>query len=154
MLKQLLFCMLLSLAPVSELRGAIPVGLAADIPIAILYPACVLANLIPVPFVIVFLRRVLEWMQRRGGVLQKGADWLIRRGSSKSSLVKKYEMLGLYLLVAIPLPGTGAWTGALVAALLGRCIKHALPVIGAGVATAGVLVLLFCKGVIHIAGLI
>lgn len=146
--------MLLSLAPVSELRGAIPVGLVADIPIAILYPACVLANLIPVPFVIVFLRRVLEWMQRRGGVLQKGADWLIRRGSSKSSLVKKYEMLGLYLLVAIPLPGTGAWTGALVAALLGRRIKHALPVIGAGVATAGVLVLLFCKGVIHIAGLI
>lgn len=154
MLKQLLFCMLLSLAPVSELRGAIPVGLAADIPIAILYPACVLANLIPVPFVIVFLRRVLEWMQRRGGVLQKSADWLIRRGASKSSLVKKYEMLGLYLLVAIPLPGTGAWTGALVAALLGRRIKHALPVIGAGVATAGVLVLLIYKGVIHIAGLI
>ena len=154
MLKELLFCMLLSLAPVSELRGAIPVGLAAGIPIALLYPACVLANLIPVPLIIVFLRKVLAWMQRCGGVLQRGADWLIRRGTSKSALVKKYAMLGLFLLVAIPLPGTGAWTGALVAALLGRRIKHAMPVIGAGVATAGVLVLLICKGVIHIAGLI
>ena len=154
MLKELLFCMLLSLAPVSELRGAIPVGLAAGIPVALLYPACVLANLIPVPLIIVFLRKVLAWMHRRGGILQKGADWLVRRGATKSALVKKYEMLGLFLLVAIPLPGTGAWTGALVAALLGRRIKHAMPVIGAGVATAGVLVLLICKGVIHIAGLI
>lgn len=146
--------MLLSIAPVSELRGAIPVGLAADIPVALLYPACVLANLIPVPFIILFLRKLLTWMQRCGGFLQRAADWLIRRGASKSQLVKKYEMLGLYLLVAVPLPGTGAWTGALVAALLGRRIKHAMPVIGAGVATAGVLVLLICKGVIHIAGLI
>lgn len=146
--------MLLSMAPVSELRGAIPVGLAADIPVALLYPACVLANLIPVPFIMLFLRKVLSWMQQRGGFLQRCADWLIRRGTNKSALVKKYEMLGLYLLVAVPLPGTGAWTGALVAALLGRRIKHALPVIGAGVATAGVLVLLICRGVIHIAGLI
>lgn len=146
--------MLLSLAPVSELRGAIPVGLAAEIPIALLYPACVLANLLPVPFIILFLRKLLAWMHRCGGFLQRCADWLIRRGTSKSALVKKYEMLGLYLLVAVPLPGTGAWTGALVAALLGRRIKHALPVIGAGVATAGVLVLLICKGAIHIAGLI
>lgn len=142
------------MAPVSELRGAIPVGLAADIPVALLYPACVLANLIPVPFIMLFLRKVLSWMQRCGGFLQRCADWLIRRGTNKSALVKKYEMLGLYLLVAVPLPGTGAWTGALVAALLGRRVKHALPVIGAGVATAGILVLLICRGVIHIAGLV
>lgn len=154
MLKDLLFCILLSMAPVSELRGAIPVGLAAGIPIALLYPACVLANLLPVPLIMLFLRKILSWMQRCGGMLQKGADWLIRRGTSKSALVKKYEMLGLYLLVAIPLPGTGAWTGALVAALLGRRFKHALPVIAAGVATAGALTLLICKGVIHIAGLV
>lgn len=154
MFKDLLFCILLSMAPVSELRGAIPVGLAAGLPIALLYPTCVLANLIPVPLIMLFLRKILSWMQRCGGFLKKAADWLIRRGTNKSALVKKYEMLGLYLLVAIPLPGTGAWTGALVAALLGRRFKHALPVIGAGVATAGVLTLLICKGVIHIAGII
>ena len=62
-----LFTLLLSMAPVSELRGAIPFGLAHDIPQALLYPSCILANLLPVPFVIVFLRRILSWMQRRGG---------------------------------------------------------------------------------------
>ena len=60
-----LFTLLLSMAPVSELRGAIPFGLAHDIPQALLYPSCILANLLPVPFVIVFLRRILSWMQRR-----------------------------------------------------------------------------------------
>ena len=146
MLKELLFCMLLSLAPVSELRGAIPVGLAAGIPIALLYPACVLANLIPVPLIIVFLRKVLAWMQRCGGVLQRGADWLIRRGTSKSALVKKYEMLGLFLLVAIPLPGTGAWTGALVAAMMEMQLKRAFPAIAIGVAIAGVIVSVITYG--------
>ena len=81
------------------------------------------------------------------------AGWLIERGYKKSMMIKKYETLGLFLLVAIPLPGTGAWTGALVAALMGLRIKFALPAIGAGVAAAGVIVTLVCRGVIHIAGL-
>ncbi len=68
-------------------------------------------------------------------------------------MVKKYETLGLFLLVAIPLPGTGAWTGALVAALMGLRMKFALPAIAGGVAAAGVLVTLVCRGVLHIAGL-
>ena len=71
-----LFTLLLSMAPVSELRGAIPFGLAHDIPQALLYPSCILANLLPVPFVIVFLRRILSWMQRRGGKLASAACWL------------------------------------------------------------------------------
>ena len=62
-----LFTLLLAMAPVSELRGAIPFGLAHDIPQALLYPSCILANLLPVPFVILFLRRILAWMQRKGG---------------------------------------------------------------------------------------
>ena len=71
-----LFTLLLAMAPVSELRGAIPFGLAHDIPQALLYPSCVLANLLPVPFVILFLRRILAWMQRKGGRLASAADWL------------------------------------------------------------------------------
>lgn len=153
MLSKLLFCALLSMAPVSELRGAIPVGLAADIPVAILFPVCILANLLPVPLIILFLRRVLAWMQKRGGVLRKVADWVERRGDEKSDLYQKYAGLGLFLLVAVPLPGTGAWTGALVAALLGMRLKKALPVIGSGVLAAGIVVLLISQGVIHFAGL-
>ena len=136
-----LFTLLLAMAPVSELRGAIPFGLAHDIPQALLYPSCILANLLPVPFVILFLRRILAWMQRKGGRLASAAR------------IKRSELLGLYLFVAIPLPGTGAWTGALVAALLGRRLSHAMLSIGAGVMTACCIVALLCKGIIHIAGL-
>ena len=148
-----LFTLLLSMAPVSELRGAIPFGLAHDIPQALLYPSCILANLLPVPFVIVFLRRILSWMQRRGGKLASAACWLEHRGRAKSARIKRSELLGLYLFVAIPLPGTGAWTGALVAALLGRRLSHAMLSIGAGVTTACCIVALLFKGIIHIAGL-
>ena len=148
-----LFTLLLAMAPVSELRGAIPFGLAHDIPQALLYPSCILANLLPVPFVILFLRRILAWMHGRGGRLRQAADWLERRGRAKSARIKRSELLGLYLFVAIPLPGTGAWTGALVAALLGRRLSHAMVSIGAGVVTACAIVALVCKGFIHIAGL-
>ena len=141
------------MAHVSELRGAIPFGLAHEIPELLLYPSCILANLLPVPFVILFLRRILSWMQRRGGRLEKAASWLEHRGRAKSARIKRSELLGLYLFVAIPLPGTGAWTGALVAALLGRRLSHAMLSIGAGVVSACCIVALLCKGIIHIAGL-
>lgn len=152
-LKSLVLCALLAMAPVSELRGAIPYGLSNDIPEGVLYPLCVLANMLPVPFIMLFLRRVLAWMRSRGGRLQKAAVWLETRGRAKSELYQKYELFGLFVLVAVPLPGTGAWTGALVAALLDLRMKTAIPAIGGGVAAAGVIVLLVCKGVIHIAGL-
>ena len=80
-----LFTLLLAMAPVSELRGAIPFGLAHDIPQALLYPSCILANLLPVPFVILFLRRILAWMQRKGGRLASAAGWLEKRGRAKSA---------------------------------------------------------------------
>ena len=151
--KSLLWTILLAMAPLSELRGAIPFGLAHDIPLGLLLPLCVAANLLPVPFIILFLRKILAWMQRLGGKPRALAEWLIARGYKKTMMVKKYETLGLFLLVAIPLPGTGAWTGALVAALMGLRMKFALPAIGGGVAAAGVIVTLVCRGVIHIAGL-
>ena len=152
-LSSVLWTALLSMAPVSELRGAIPFGLAHDIPLALLYPLCVVANTLPVPIVVLFLRHVLDWMQKLGGVPKKIADWLTERGMKKSAAIKKYETLGLFILVAIPLPGTGAWTGALVAGLLGMRIKRAVPTIAAGVAAAGVVVVLVCQGVIHFIGL-
>lgn len=152
-LKSLLWTLVLAMAPVSELRGAIPYGLAHDIPLGLLLPFCVAANLLPVPLIVLFLRKILAWMQRLGGKPKALAEWLIARGFKKTMMVKKYETLGLFLLVAIPLPGTGAWTGALVAALMGLRMKFALPAIAGGVAAAGVLVTLVCRGVLHIAGL-
>ena len=152
-LKSLLWTLVLAMAPVSELRGAIPYGLAHDIPLGLLLPLCVAANLLPVPLIVLFLRKILAWMQRLGGKPKALAEWLIARGFKKTMMVKKYETLGLFLLVAIPLPGTGAWTGALVAALMGLRMKVALPAIAGGVAAAGVLVTLVCRGVLHIAGL-
>ena len=145
--------MVIAAVPVVELRGAIPAGAAAGLEPWLACGAAIVGNLLPVPFIILFLRKVLSWMQRLGGKPEKLAGWLIERGYKKSMIIKKYETLGLFLLVAIPLPGTGAWTGALVAALMGLRIKFALPAIGAGVAAAGVIVTLVCRGVIHIAGL-
>ena len=142
-----LFTLLLAMAPVSELRGAIPFGLAHDIPQALLYPSCVLANLLPVSFVILFLRRILAWMQRKGGRLAAAAGWLEKRGRAKSARIKRSELLGLYLFVAIPLPGTGAWTGALIAGLRDLRLRYALPVIGAGVAAAGIIMLALSHGI-------
>lgn len=151
--KSILICAVLSMLPLSELRGAIVYGTACALPLSILYPVCVAANLLPVPLIMLFLRRILGYMQDRGGKLKEAADRLLERGKKKSAIVKKYELLGLFVLVAIPLPGTGAWTGALVAALLGRRMRHALPVIALGVMAAGALMCLACAGVIHIAGL-
>ena len=145
--KSVFFTLLLSMAPVSELRGAIPYGLAHDIPLWLLLPMCVIANLLPVPFIILFLRKVLSWMQLLGGKPEKLAGWLIERGYKKSMMIKKYETLGLFLLVAIPLPGTGAWTGALIAAVLNMRLKRAVPVIFLGVVIAGCIITLLTHGV-------
>ena len=145
--KSVFFTLLLSMAPVSELRGAIPYGLAHDIPLWLLLPMCVIANLLPVPFIILFLRKVLSWMQLLGGKSEKLAGWLIERGYKKSMIIKKYETLGLFLLVAIPLPGTGAWTGALIAAGLNMRLKRAVPVIFLGVVIAGCIITLLTHGV-------
>ena len=134
-----LFTLLLAMAPVSELRGAIPFGLAHDIPQALLYPSCILANLLPVPFVILFLRRILAWMQRKGGRLASAASWLERRGRAKSARIKRSELLGLYLFVAIPLPGTGAWTGTLAASILDMGFKKSVLACMGGVLLAGII---------------
>ena len=146
--KSVFFTLLLSMAPVSELRGAIPYGLAHDIPQALLYPSCILANLLPVPFIILFLRKVLSWMQLLGGKPEKLAGWLIERGYKKSMIIKKYETLGLFLLVAIPLPGTGAWTGTLAASILDMKFKDVLIACMGGVLLAGIIMGLASAGVL------
>ena len=117
-----LFTLLLAMAPVSELRGAIPFGLAHDIPQALLYPSCILANLLPVPFVILFLRRILAWMQRKGGRLASAAGWLEKRGRAKSARIKRSELLGLF---SSPFPCPAQAHGR--ARWLRRCLEGGFP---------------------------
>lgn len=135
-----IFTMLFAMIPVVELRGAIPVGVAMDLPLWAALAASIIGNMIPIPFIIVFIRRIFKWFSAHFKKLQVFIEKLEKRAYEKGALVKKYEAIGLCILVAIPLPGTGAWTGALVAAFLDIRLKTAFPVILLGVIIAGILV--------------
>lgn len=136
--KQLFTLFFISMLPIVELRGAIPVGVAMNIPFWLNYTVCVLGNIILVPILIPFARGVLFWcakLPKIGKFFQK----IIDIGNGKIQKLGKYELLGLYLFVAIPLPGTGAWTGALIATLLQLKTLKAFTAITLGVMTAGLI---------------
>lgn len=145
--KHLLYILAISMVPVIELRGAIPVGLSMGLPFYAVFVTAMIGNLLPVPFLILFTRRVFDWLRRKSALLERFVSRLERKAESKEALLKKYELLGLCILVAIPLPGTGAWTGSLVAAVFDIRLKHAFPVIALGVLIAGVIVSLVSYGV-------
>ena len=131
--------MLVSMIPVVELRGGIPFGVAAGLPVWAAFLAAVLGNLIPVPFIIVYIRRIFQWMRRRIPRLNRMVDALERKAHLKGQRVTKYKYLGLALFVAIPLPGTGAWTGTLAASLLDMDFKSSVLAAMGGVLLAGVI---------------
>mgnify|MGYP004463082321 FL=1 len=139
--------MLVSMVPVVELRGGIPFGVTAGLPVWAAYLAAVIGNLLPVPFIIVYIRRIFQWMRRRSARLNDLADRLERKAHLKGQKVTKYKYLGLAIFVAIPLPGTGAWTGALAAAFLDMPLRRALPSIFIGVLIAGAAVSALTFGV-------
>lgn len=145
--KHLLYILAVSMVPVIELRGAIPIGLRLGLPFYAVFLTALVGNLLPVPFLILFTRRVFEWLRRRSRMLERLVGRLEQKAKSKEALIKKYELLGLCILVAIPLPGTGAWTGCLVSAVFDIRLKHAFPVIALGVLIAGVIVSVVSYGV-------
>lgn len=132
---------LISMVPVVELRGAIPYGVANGLAPWFACILSIIGNMLPVPFILLFIRKILHWMKRYPK-LGKIALRLEARASNKSGRVRKSELVGLCILVAVPLPGTGAWTGALVAALMEMRMKRALPIILLGVVIAGLVVTL------------
>ena len=136
----------LAMVPVAELRAAIPAGIALDLPPLAVYVVSVIGNMLPVPFIVLFIRRILTWMQSREGILSRTANFCVDKANRSAALFYKYELLGLFILVAIPLPGTGAWTGALVAAMLNLRMKYSVPTIFLGVCVAGIAVLLLSCG--------
>lgn len=146
-----LMTFLISMVPVLELRGAIPVGVAGGLtPLAAMCIAMV-GNLVPIPFLILFTRRVLNWLKTMA-FLRPVVEKLESRAEEKSRVVLKYAWVGLCILVAIPLPGTGAWTGALVAAILNLRLKKAMPAITLGVVIAGFIVTCLTYGATHLLG--
>ena len=142
-----LIVFLISLLPVLELRGGLIAAKLLGVPLLRAFVLCFVGNMLPVPFILLFIRRVFAFLKRFSGV-NRAIDKLEARSIRKADKVVKYRLWGLLLLVAIPLPGTGAWTGALAAALLDIRMKHALPVIAAGVLIAGVIVAALMYGVV------
>ena len=136
-----LFTMLVSMIPIIELRGGLPFGVALGLPYYLAFPAAVIGNLIPAPFIIVYIRRIFELMRRYLPKLNGIVDKLERKAHLKGKKMQKYQYLGLWLFVAIPMPGTGAWTGCLAAAFLGMRLKKAMPAVFLGVLTAGCIML-------------
>ena len=154
-LKHYIIIFLISMVPVIELRGAIPYAVGFDLPLLQSYIICIIGNMIPVPFVYLFARKILEWGKDKRVIgrfftfcLEKG-----QRGGEK--LVAKAKggiFLALLLFVGIPLPGTGAWTGTLAASILKLDFKKSVVAVLLGVVLAGVIMGLVSAGIFGAAG--
>ncbi len=146
----ILMTFIVSMVPVIELRGAIPLGVLNGLDVGTAMIVSILGNLVPVPFIIIFIRKIFKWMQSKSETLAKVVHKMEEKADKKKDQVLKYEFWGLLILVAIPLPGTGAWTGALVAAMLDMSLKRAFPAIALGVIVAGIIVTVATYGVASI----
>lgn len=149
-MKKILLTALFAMSPVLELRGSIPLGIGMGLPPVTVFLISILCNMVPVPFIIVFIRRIFEWLGKKSPFFGRIVGWIERKAGKKADLVYKYELFGLLLSVAVPLPGTGAWTGALLAALMDIRLKAAVPVIFGGVVIAGIIMTLLSCGVISL----
>jgi len=139
-----LWVFLISAAPVSELRGGIPAGLFEfDLSWYSVFLVSFLGNLLPIPFLLLFLDPLSRLLSRIA-IFARILEWLFERTRRRGRIVERYGRIGLTLFVALPLPVTGAWTGALVAFLLGMEFRHALLSIVLGVFIAGVIVISLC----------
>jgi uncharacterized membrane protein len=129
---------ILSMVPVVELRGAVIIAAAARLQPLKTLIICVIGNILPVPFILLFLKRFLYWGSDKaliGGI----CTYLIARSEKKAKYIGRLEFLGLVAFVGIPIPGTGAWTGSLAASVLNMPLKRSAPAIVLGVIIAGII---------------
>ena len=129
---------IISMIPILELRGGLLAASLLKIPAVKAIPICIAGNIIPIPFILLFIRQIFKWLKKtklfRGLIVK-----LENRAMGKSDQIKRYEFLGLLLFVGIPLPGTGAWTGSLIASLLEVDIKKSSIAIFCGLVMATVI---------------
>lgn len=138
---------LVSMIPLIELRGSVILGAALQMPWTQVLPICIIGNLLPIPFVLIFGKKLIDWLKTVplfSGFARRYEEKLL----SKRDQVEKYATWGLCLFVAIPLPGTGAWSGAALASILGMHIKHSLPAIVLGVCIAGIIMTVSSYGLL------
>ena len=138
LIKEYLHIFLLSMVPIFELRGSIITGAAQGLPWYNVFIVSVIGNMIPIPFILLFIRKIIDLMKKIP-VLNKVALWLEKKAEKNKDKILNGAFIGLMLFVGIPLPGTGAWTGALGAALFDMRMKRALPAIFVGVLLAAVI---------------
>jgi uncharacterized membrane protein len=138
--------------PVLELRGAVPYGVAMDLPLPTVLAVSILGNLLPVPFIILFIRQILAWMKSKSRRLRGIAEKLEARAQAKGDILVKYETLGLFILVAVPLPGTGAWTGSLISSALKLDFKKSFVAAIGGVLIASTIMTIIAYGVATVGG--
>ena len=137
-----LIVFLISLLPILELRGGLIAASLLGIEYWVALPICIIGNLLPIPFILLFIRKVLSWLKKTKP-FKKLVEKIEEKAEKNKGKITKYAKWGLFLFVAIPLPGTGAWTGALVADALDIHVKKSFPVIALGVLTAGVIMVIF-----------
>ena len=144
-----LIVFLVSMVPIVELRGAIPIAEGLGLNIFLYYPIAILGNMLPVPFIFLFARKVLEWGKNKL-LIGKFFTWCLEKGSKggeklKESAGNKGIFWALLIFVGIPLPGTGAWTGTLAASFLNLDFKTSISAITLGVLLAGIIMSLGSK---------
>ncbi len=140
---------IISMIPILELRGGLIVSKLLEVPITTAIPLCIIGNIIPIPFILLFIKQIFKWMKKIRlfcGLVEK----LENKAMSKSDNIKRYEFWGLVLFVGIPLPGTGAWTGSLIAALLDVDFKKAVLAELLGIAIATVIMSIFSYGLLGV----
>ena len=138
---------IISMIPILELRGGLLVASLLNVSITTAIPICIVGNIIPIPFILLFIKQIFKWLKKIKlfrGIIER----LEARAMSKSDNIKKYEFWGLMLFVGIPLPGTGAWTGSLIAALLDIDFKKAIIAELCGIAIATVIMSIFSYGLL------
>ena len=142
---------IISMIPILELRGGLLAASPAllDVPILTAIPLCILGNILPIPFILLLINHILEWM-KTVSVFRPVALWLERKAMSKKDSIEKYEFWGLVLFVGIPLPGTGAWTGALIVSLLRIRFQKAFVAIFLGIIIATVIMSVLSYGVLGV----
>lgn len=148
LLGQIILTFLISMVPIVELRGAIPIATGAGLDWRIAILVAIIGNMIPVPFIIIFIKKIFALMRKMSSKLDGVVTKLENKAFSKRDVIDKYGPWGLYLFVAIPLPGTGAWTGSLIAAMLDIPLKKAFPAVACGVVTAGIIVAFVSYGAV------
>ena len=140
---------IISLLPILELRGGLIAASLLDVNIVKAVIICVIGNIIPIPFILLFITRIFEWL-KKFKYSRKLVEYLEKKSMGKSEKIQKYQFWGLVLFVGIPLPGTGAWTGSLIAALLGIDIKKSTSAIFCGIVLAMVIMTMVSYGIPYI----